>query len=720
MVAMTQPRLGTQQQTRLRRGAGNRNGGKTTTMPLLVRVMLVLVVGYVSTMVYLTASLARSSSQPRIGKSGDTQSLDKSGTTTKMETPSTQNNGDSDTENKSSSQKKKKQQQPPKQQQHPKQSGYYENKSFRFRLHAAEGFLKKYGADPLYKPITAYTEPPMEGVTVPGTGSIGDPAKDEDPGIPPTNVHPLPLRETTPDDLRKLEYPAFRSCHTDLPNKLPVDWGMRFHPDTGERIVWNTGNTETPPDFPEQEAPFCPVEVDPFLPWIHDIFPAVDGTLIEVVAQNKRRCRTGKKYAKDLKRLLPQASLMQPVSVERISQGDAERLAPTLWTSDNGTSEASTTPADLPRYRLAPFSESSDDGMYTRFICRFYGTDFTQPHKAESVLVGETLSVYPFNYEFVSYRKFKPTLVTPKGKDNKFFWASVLRFQCPVPQSLQGMVRSGETVLSDGTPTLRLEIVPIRTPPRFGVKQSYFSEDLAGPSKDWDVSPDPWPQLHNTTGFDPVLNWGDRNVLPAVEASGRWSNLPICKPPPEPITDPVLQQEPQPDKTITKKKHLLSACLWASASFHTRGKNTRGTPISDTSRRLREWIEFHLMVGFDHIYIYDNSAAHSNTTSLEPLLSQFSPSQVTRIDWPSTVCNNNIPAHDNTGERSSQYAAENSCRTRHAPFTEWIASFDADEYLVPMGDHQSLRTVLMAKPMKQTNILAFRSTRAKLKFEESM
>lgn len=33
-------------------------------------------------------------------------------------------------------------------------------------------------------------------------------------------------------------------------------------------------------------------------------------------------------------------------------------------------------------------------------------------------------------------------------------------------------------------------------------------------------------------------------------------------------------------------------------------------------------------------------------------------------------------AHENTGERSSQYAAENSCRARYGPYSEWMASFD--------------------------------------------
>ena len=60
--------------------------------------------------------------------------------------------------------------------------------------------------------------------------------------------------------------------------------------------------------------------------------------------------------------------------------------------------------------------------------------------------------------------------------------------------------------------------------------------------------------------------------------------------------------------------------------------------MSDTTRRLIEWIEFHLLVGFDHIYVYDNTGAHTDKTTLEPtLFPRFSESEVTRIDWVSIL-----------------------------------------------------------------------------------
>ena len=118
------------------------------------------------------------------------------------------------------------------------------------------------------------------------------------------------------------------------------------------------------------------------------------------------------------------------------------------------------------------------------------------------------------------------------------------------------------------------------------------------------------------------------------------------------------------------------------------------------------------MVGFDHIYIYDNTGAHSDGAGLAPVLRAFNETEVTRIDWPFRVCNNNAPAHENCGERSSQYAAESSCRARFGPFTEWIAAFDPDEYLVPMGEYEDLKDMLRNARKGGTNIIGFKSTRA--------
>ena len=64
----------------------------------------------------------------------------------------------------------------------------------------------------------------------------------------------------------------------------------------------------------------CPVDADPYLPWIHDAFPSADGRHVEFVISNKRRCNTDPgKFAPDLRNLEPQVALMQPVPVKRIT-----------------------------------------------------------------------------------------------------------------------------------------------------------------------------------------------------------------------------------------------------------------------------------------------------------------------------------------------------------------------------------------------------------------
>jgi hypothetical protein len=458
---------------------------------------------------------------------------------------------------------------------------------FRFDKESAEAALKRYGASAIHKTLVAYVEPFLND-TVPGTGDRGDMNSKHDDGGRPAFVVPLPLRKHTPADLRRYEYNRLQTCH-DMPGKFPVDRGLEID-EKGEVVVWNVGDIPTPPDYPLKEAPYCPVEADPFLPWIHDVFPNQDGTKIKFIAQNRRRCRTGSKYDENVNRLIPQVALMQSVSVERIDENRAQSLAPELWHPQGKDS------VQTPRYRLAPYSEAATDGMFTRFICRFHATDLTEA-SPQTILLGETLSEFPFNYEMVSYRKGQRTMLTPKGKDSRFFWTSNLRFDCPVPsdEALRQQLATGKTILSDGTPTVYVDLIPIRTSVRYD--ELYLTEDMIGPREEWAMDE-----------FNATLRWGERNVLPRIEASGRWENIPICLPPslPEGAVSVDMPSVPA-TATETKKSskpHYLSACLWASAEFKTRGVKKGAT--TDTQDRLQEWIEFHLMTGFDHIYVYDN------------------------------------------------------------------------------------------------------------------
>ncbi len=441
-------------------------------------------------------------------------------------------------------------------------------------------------------------------------------------------IQPLPLRQTAKaDQLKKISYTRLSSC-----SKLTQQWPM---------------------DDP-------PTDDDPFLPWIHDVFPTADGKYIQFVAQNKRRCRTGSKEKDILAHMAPQASLFQHVSVKRVEDG---------------------------RYRLASHDDADPDAMATRFICRFKPS------------MEETLSVYNFDYDWASYRKHYKVSFAEDDGGIKQIHTTQLIFRCPVPESLQERIRTGETVHDDWA-SLFVDLIPIRTGPRWGPPNQYLVPQYAEFN---DQSP--------AVRFDPDQVWGKEHILPRIEDSGRWENIPICKPSlmtygPYDENEDSENAVVSPDEPL--KKHRLVSCLWASSGYATRGNRFA---INDGQRRLLEWVSYNSILGFDHFYVYDNSGAFSAESSLKPIVDLF-PGKITYIPWPAKICNNNPNNVDSVGERSSQYAAESSCRLRFGPHVDWIGQFDIDEYLVPMGKHNNVTSLLDELEEEGTKIVSFGSWRA--------
>lgn len=457
-------------------------------------------------------------------------------------------------------------------------------------------------------------------------------------------IKPLPARTTTAADLEKMDFEKVNSC-----SRLPEQWPTS-----------------------EEDSP---TNKDPFLPWIHDVFPSADGKYIQFIAQNKRRCQTGKMMAKVKKFMQPNIALFQHVPIKRIKAGnDGDK-------NDGGDESSST------QYRLASHEEADSDGVETRFICRFKPS------------MEETLSVHNLNYDYHTMRKQYKATFTEEGFDNHMIWSSQLIFKCPVPESLQESVRLGKTVVNDYA-TQFVDLIPIRTPPRYGKPTEYLPPRLFKDNNTW----------------KPDEEWGKSHILPSIENSGRWENIPICKPslmqyPDEAVVEDVVKHDASMAELARKneKKNKLIACTWTSSSFKTRGGRTE---VSDGDTRLLQWLEFNKMVGVDHVYIYDNSGAFSDTASLKPITDRF-PDFVTRINWPAKVCNNNKGNGDNKGERSSQYAATMDCHLRFGAHSDWLASYDTDEYMTPVGEYNDLKELLAQKEKEDIKVLNWKSKRSR-------
>jgi len=109
----------------------------------------------------------------------------------------------------------------------------------------------------------------------------------------------------------------------------------------------------------------------------------------------------------------------------------------------------------------------------------------------------------------------------------------------------------------------------------------------------------------------------------------------------------------------TRRHHYLSIC----AIFR------------NEAVMLREWLPFHLAVGVDHFYLYDNGSDDNSREIIEPYRRR---GVVTLTDWPA-----------NPG----QIAAYRHCVHTFADDARWIAFIDLDEFLFSpeRGDlHQSL------------------------------
>lgn len=483
------------------------------------------------------------------------------------------------------------------------------------------------------------------------------------------NSNPLPIRRTNANSLQKVEFPQTRV---------------------------NCSNGGFLLDFPTDEYP----QSDPFLPWIHDYF--VVGASVRFVAQNRRRCETGEGKETEMKFWEPQMALFQPVPIETIDT-----------TMINGSHSNFSSK----KYRLSSLDEATVPE--TRFFCRFHD----DKGKTET-----TFSAYPFNYEYVNWRKHREqSMFSFKGPDVGLFEFSQLMFSCPIPEQFQLEMT---TKKKNNEPQVWLDLIPIRTPARHGKR-------LLG---EFHVGPDEFAKLEP---YDTLEAFGDSHFLPDFVDSGRIANLPIC---PSDSSIPSRQETNKKDDGSMNTMHTLVVCTWTASSYHRRGDRTA---INDAAVRLREWIVFHKLAGVDRIFIYDNSQPSMEDgvvdTSLKRIADSFS-DFVTYHPWSAKVCNNNRPNHKNPGERSSQvrpasisaiydsvtslfssymlyflsyalrlqYAAESSCRERYGQSTEWMAFIDTDEYLVPMNNgtwKDLLEEVMRTSP--ETKVLKMRSSRGR-------
>lgn len=111
-----------------------------------------------------------------------------------------------------------------------------------------------------------------------------------------------------------------------------------------------------------------------------------------------------------------------------------------------------------------------------------------------------------------------------------------------------------------------------------------------------------------------------------------------------------------------EKKYQLSIC----AVFKNEGKY------------LKEWIEYHQLIGVDHFYLYDFGSSDSSLNILKPYLQS---NMVTLIQWPK-ICNEAIEKNTELQFLSRNIPAlENAIKVKAGPETKWLVFLDINEFL---------------------------------------
>ena len=80
---------------------------------------------------------------------------------------------------------------------------------------------------------------------------------------------------------------------------------------------------------------------------------------------------------------------------------------------------------------------------------------------------------------------------------------------------------------------------------------------------------------------------------------------------------------------------------------------------------LKEWLDFHLVIGVDHFYLYNNNSTDNYFPIIKPYIDK---GIVTLIDWP---------------QKQAQAECYKHCLETFKHETKWIGYIDADEFVCP-------------------------------------
>ncbi len=104
---------------------------------------------------------------------------------------------------------------------------------------------------------------------------------------------------------------------------------------------------------------------------------------------------------------------------------------------------------------------------------------------------------------------------------------------------------------------------------------------------------------------------------------------------------------------------------------------------------LREWIEFHRLLGAGHFFLYDNADNPTSRAILEPYVKAGVVTYTPFADYPER-CLRDRYGSDQFRKLSMQNLAYGDCARKYAWRCDWLAKIDLDEFLYPSEPYSTL------------------------------
>ena len=110
------------------------------------------------------------------------------------------------------------------------------------------------------------------------------------------------------------------------------------------------------------------------------------------------------------------------------------------------------------------------------------------------------------------------------------------------------------------------------------------------------------------------------------------------------------------------------------------------SPLHNKAAYLVQWIEFHRLVGFQKFVIYNSTDANGQLSSILAMYTQKYPGLIDVVQWNFS----SLVLGDVLQGRYFQVEALHDCLIRYGDQSEWLGTFDLDEYIVPLHPYESV------------------------------